>query len=340
MKIFTSCQITPTVEDIIFTLFDHKIEDNDIRCSGPKFNLNNMNKNKRETIGLIYDRPCYTTSLKDMLLDILKTFEEEKYPTITKGKNDFVLKKIEKIEYFLNICEILPIFKELSEECEDLEEWIENIRQFKDYVVEHEKEMNSSEDLINLLDHFNLDWKTVVENLHFDKVLTLFGFPKELAKKISQTPFVQASVQTTIGQEFLKWISNLLVFYHVIGPVADPINAIAAMTSIEPKITKNDNGIEEMFKLFVDSDKSDLWIPDVLIMDSERDDFATLSIFKKFNKNIKVLVQLPKALKYGFTEKDKINLSLYHTMLGHTVFEDKDSLNHKALKSLMNDITF
>ncbi len=100
---------------------------------------------------------------------------------------------------------------------------------------------------------------------------------------------------------------------------------MTAITNSEPLISTTDDGVAEIFV------KDPQWIPDIMIMDSEINDFAALSILNYLNKNLIIYVQIPTTNKF-FTSKDKQELVDYHKKRRHIIFEDKHSTNQKALK--------
>jgi hypothetical protein len=341
-KILTTCQLTSTLFEEINEKFGSNVE---VRASCPAFNVKNAPMNPTDIKVTRYDIPAYHPVDKSAVFKLVSSIDNSLNDTskvLGFGLNDFVIGKANMADAFVD----WYMDQGYLEHYPDTAPYLQYILTVKNKIVEGSKAVASEEDLISLLSSCGLEWDDVMENLHFTNVLKLFGFSADLAKEIAMTPYKKATGKTaviegksapvfkmvTIGEEYLKWISNLLTFYQVVGSIADPANALAAVLNK----SGSDAVITEMVKAIANDDlKDDFWVPDVMIMDSEKDDFSALVILQHLNPDLQVIVQLPSTTSDEFTDIMRSSLADFHISLGHEVFYDVDSLNHKALAKVV-----
>mmetsp|Transcript_126718 Transcript_126718/g.253284 ORF Transcript_126718/g.253284 Transcript_126718/m.253284 type:complete len:380 (-) Transcript_126718:139-1278(-) len=192
----------------------------------------------------------------------------------------------------------------------------------------------------------NLDaWHRFVEQyvppgwqlkLHFDHVLSNFGFQEATAKELQHHPIEDHEGKaTTLQHSCLRWLAKSFAAYGPKGCLTDVANLVFAMqTDIVPS-NVSETDVVACLKGFnqrlATGRFNGLWIPDMLLMDCELDDTLVWLLLDYINQHtqhtnpLKVLAQLPQDPELDWVA-EKINVR------GSDVFRDPGSRNAEAVK--------
>merc|ERR1712194_249687 len=181
--------------------------------------------------------------------------------------------------------------------------------------------------------HAEPGWQT---KLHFNHVLSNFGFEKSAAMAIKKTSFTKPDGEVaTFEQHAFRWLSKALSGYKPQGALADVVNFVFALTQ-DSYDGLDDIQIAAKITALVSKVKkgrtANLWIPTYLFMDAETDDglvwvFAEW-LCKRNKKKLRVLIQLP-----SDTEFDEL-ATKWMKIPGCEVWRDPDARNSEALKKV------
>lgn len=177
------------------------------------------------------------------------------------------------------------------------------------------------------------------DKLHFDHVLGMFGFTKEVSDKIrGMTIKVQEKdqeVDVTLEHHALRWLTKAFRGYGPVGCLTDFVNLVYAVQKMEqPKEASEEAVMVAVKKLqgkMNSNDLSDLWIPTHLVHDAESDDALSWLLLLRLHelqktRFLEVLIQTP----LDATADETAQLLKNHGT-NVQVFRDKDSSNAKAV---------
>ena len=155
------------------------------------------------------------------------------------------------------------------------------------------------------------DWR---ELLHFDHVLSLFGFDVAAAAALRSVTVSEEAAgeqrgtgnQQTLEQTSLRWLSKFLCAYGPKGCFGDVVNLAFAVLSVasEGHTEASTCDVLKRFGMLLRRASYEgrtafdgLWIPTHLVHDAESDDIMTLAILQYMHEvsgtELQVLVQLP-----------------------------------------------
>jgi len=244
--------------------------------------------------------------------------------------SDFLQKKIVRVRVLLDVartrqdCAGVPN----SDAIVKCERWIEAFHELNRDAITNLAAWHSFVEK-----HVQPGWQ---QKLHFDKVLSNFGFLDDTAKELAKHPYEDDGKQTTLEQHCLRWLAKSFSGYGPIGCLTDVANLVFAMENDTPPSNASEADVVACMQTFANrlhaGHFEGLWIPEVLVMDCELDDMLSWLlleyIFRRTNQpnKLKVLAQLP-------TDPD---LDVAHGQLGRLgleVFRDVGSRNAEAVKS-------
>jgi len=207
------------------------------------------------------------------------------------------------------------------------------------WVSEHVVEECRKED-----DHGVPAW---MERMHFDQLLSNFGFEAATAREIQRAEFNEKKdqgheVKTTYEQYSMRWLSKAFAGYNVVGCLTDVANLLFAMDGPPPDKLKDVERevigtVNRVITHLRKGDFDNLWVPTHMVHDAETDDKLAWLLLKWVHKQrkseaaFKVLVQLPVA-NTDYPELEEIVETLKSSQLGCEVFRDPSARNQKAIK--------
>jgi len=176
-------------------------------------------------------------------------------------------------------------------------------------------------------------------SLHFDTILSLFGFEASTSKALQDSPHEGKN----LTQTSLRWLSKAMGAYGPKGCFGDIVNLAYATLKIEPqegakhseaeivqvllrlgKVLRGDMEEEEMAEA--------LWLPTHLVHDAESDDIMVLLVLdcmhRRAGTRLQVLTQLP--------SESSIDQVAHHfeARIPHcSIYRDPHSGNGSAIKS-------
>jgi len=188
--------------------------------------------------------------------------------------------------------------------------------------------INSWTDWENFVQQFvSVSW---AENLHFKKVLQLFG---------ATDKEVEMYLDTQNGYNCLSWLSKSLASYNIPGSISDIVNLIIAMTNTDDDKTEvmSDSVLVSLFyEKLSNGEVMSLWVPDVHVHDAENDDMLAVALtmairtLQKKQESLVVKVQFPSILPTN-DEGKIIQVKEILESLGWDIFIDYDSINTDAI---------
>jgi len=179
------------------------------------------------------------------------------------------------------------------------------------------------------------EWQS---KLHFDHLLGLFGFEREVADVLRKTSFTNAKGEVeTFEQHALRWLGKALAAYGPPGALTDVVNLVFAMTGdswdglSDVEIAQKIKAFSE--KVIVASDTSGVWVPTHCFHDGEIDDCLAWVLLEHIwgGQDRKVLIQLPEDPDFDALAKEWARLP------GCEVWRDPDSRNAVALRDAHKD---
>jgi len=347
MNIFISGQQTETLFNFLLTNYCNKdkdtfAEDMSIKASAPAFNLRNSESKKLFNVEQV-DIPVFGLKIQQAVYEFLQDYTEDlkklnislkwELNSFAQGKKDKMLKVLEFLERSERRAERSERGEERSERGEERSESINRLKNFiSDFCSLEQKDISSLEDWNTfLLKHNITNWEN---NLHFDRVFTLFGFDEEEGKKLNSIEFkVQTKnekgewvwEETTVKQYCTRWIAKSVAGFSMPGCIVDLVNLACAMTEIKDPY--------QALKELKESRGNVKWAPQVFLHDGELDDMLCLCVLRKHlcgNQNyiLDVVGQLPADPEFDFLEKSWIQ-----DKKANFVLRDKLSTNQPALRS-------
>lgn len=185
--------------------------------------------------------------------------------------------------------------------------------------------------------HVSPGWE---DKLHFDHVLGMFGFTKEVSDKIRAMTIVvvekDKEMDVTLEHHSLRWLTKAFRGYGPVGCLTDLVNLVYAVLKMEqPKEASEEAVMDAMKRLeekMKKNDLADLWIPTHLAHDAESDDALTWLLLQRLHElqktRLEVLIQMPPE-----AAQDEISQFLKGHGTKIQVFRDKDSSNGKAVSN-------
>jgi len=172
------------------------------------------------------------------------------------------------------------------------------------------------------------------QKLHFDLVLSNFGFEDETAKELAQHVYEDEGKPSNLQHYSLRWLAKSFAGYGPVGCLTDVANLIFAMLHDTPPSQVSEADVVACMQAFSKrvqaGEFSGLWIPDWLTVDCELDDMLSWLLVEyiyRYTKRppLKVLVQLP-------TDPALDPVAEKLGALGAEVFRDCGSRNAEAVK--------
>ena len=285
-----------------------------ISASCPPFNIRNEGENWKEIRCTRFDIPVYGVLIPRAIAAIFREPRLAKELHIVGDTrvdlsyhiDKFVQSKMTKVDVMI---------ERFPDDMKMLKTFVDKFRSCKDEDFKDEN-----------------DWLTFVKEcgipdgwerrLHVDEVLQLFGIKD--AKPILEA---QADKFTTFRDFAVTWVSKALAGYKVKGCLTDVVNLIFAVSRAVPAKTEREivDVLLEFNGLLLRDCTFEFWIPDVMIIDLEKDDLLCAALVRRISKECKVEVQLPTDIPKG--------VSGLVRELGWTPFTDPDSKNLDAIRS-------
>jgi len=197
-------------------------------------------------------------------------------------------------------------------------------------------------------------WKGFVEShvqpgwedkLHFDQLLSNFGFTDMVANSLRNHTYVDMSNMSNGGGEEVsleqfsfRWLSKAFAAYSVRGCLTDVANLVYSMAKREqpkPGVKESEVAavIREVGEKILSGNFTDLWIPTHFAQDAETDDMLSWllleHVHKKLRTELQVLVQLPDQQDFDCLGDYLSNLTMTKGRL--KIFRDSESKNQMAL---------
>jgi len=187
------------------------------------------------------------------------------------------------------------------------------------------------------------EWHSFVEQyvpngwqhkLHYDLVLSNFGFEDETAKALGQHVYDDDGKPTNLQHYSLRWLAKSFSGYGPVGCLTDVANLVFAMVHDTPPSQVSESDVVACLQAFSkrvqDGDFNGIWIPDVLIVDCELDDMLSWLLVEYIYRHtkrpsLKVLVQLP-------TDPALNSVAEKLGALGAEVYRDDGSRNAEVVK--------
>jgi len=241
------------------------------------------------------------------------------------------------------IQEKIPRVRDMIKYCDQTPEIVGSnaaaIRQLEKFVGEFEA---ISEASIKGLS----DWEAFVgkhaepgwqDKLHFDHLLSNFGFTDEASKALQKVDFTKPDGEVVnFEQHAFRWLSKALSGYKPPGALTDVANFVFALTGDSYEGLDDLQIADKMRALLAkvkEGSFAKLWIPTYLFMDAETDDglvwVLAEYLCKRTSKNLRVLIQLPPD-----TEFDEL-AAKWIKVPGCEVWRDPDSRNAQALEKYL-----
>jgi hypothetical protein len=325
-NIFVSCQQT---KRIIKELNENKYEI--VRTSCPHFNICTEMKLKDELNGVMvdeYDIPVYGMLITKAIYNIFKL------PQISKLCNEL---KIPAPKFKLNLGlqskanDVLKISSFVKEKYSHDSDIIACAVKIENFIKNFQllKSIRNFDEWNKFIASYDLPSNWFL-NLKNNNVLQLFGFSDGVAKNIRHH---KLSNGATLEKTTVSLLSKLLAGYNIKESLTDIINLIHAVlgktyegypTEIEIMETVN-----SFCKRIENNNFNNLWIPDVIMHDAERDDMLSCVILLHLNKNIKYIVQLPSHERFDPIEKMLQNDNT-------RIIRDNDSKNGYSIMNNFN----
>jgi len=242
----------------------------------------------------------------------------------------FLQKKVPKVKILLDVARDRPDCAEgpNADAITKCEQWVDAFHNL------------NSDSIANLA-----GWHSFVEQyvpkgwqqkLHFDVVLSNFGFEDETAKELAQHPYDDEGKPTNLQHYCLRWLAKSFAGFGPVGCLTDVANLVFAMLhdTLPNQVSEPDVvACMQVFKERLESGNFDeLWIPDLLAIDCELDDMLCWLLIEYIYRRTKrpaalrVLIQLPEdaALNSDAERLGKLG--------GTVVFRDPGSRNAEAVK--------
>lgn len=275
-----------------------------IKASSPPFNLREGVENKEAIVHI--NSPVFGVKIAGAAFKLLQQVDYEKalgaklaafYRPVCKI-DAFVQSKMKKV---LDLCEKLPESNEKTAVMAFAKEFQElkdpgSLEAWHAWLVEKHKLPKGWED-----------------KLHQDVVLSLFGFEKPKLEE----------------PDIARWISKALSSYNC-GLVTDFVNLLAAMHNVAPKTE------EEVLQLLAMAKGAPpKWVPEILIIDLEKDDGHVLAYSLGTAHPHMLVLQVPDTDDYRALGSDiKKQLQEMYPKMQVDVFADKESRNKAALDAI------
>mmetsp|Transcript_5907 Transcript_5907/g.15843 ORF Transcript_5907/g.15843 Transcript_5907/m.15843 type:complete len:237 (+) Transcript_5907:2-712(+) len=182
--------------------------------------------------------------------------------------------------------------------------------------------------------HVEQGWE---QKLHFDTILSNFGFEEEAAAKLRKMCYVWPDGEkVSFEQHSLRWLSKAFAAYGPPGPVTDIVNlAFGMMSNDTPRTAGTTEGtvVDMVLKLgqkIMSRDFRDLWIPTHFAMDAETDDSLCWLLLEYIHRvrgsKLNLMIQLP-------TDPVVDGLATDFAKAGiGKILRDPDSANANAIK--------
>lgn len=274
-------------------------EDADVRASMPPFN--NANKLAIPERVKRYNVPAFGPNISNAVMDIFTVAEirstadslNVQIPPYVLSK--FVQDKMVKVLDMVAYCEKIPMISAKNADAtQKLKGFVEEFQKLGPSI----KQVSDWEAFVNK--HAKPGWQG---KMHFDHLLSNFGFENEASDLLRQTEFEKEDGEkVTFEQHSFRWLSKALGAYGPEGALTDVVNLTFAMTEQEfDGLTDSQiaDKIREFKRKVEARDLSGLWIPNHFFMDAESDDCLAWALLQHVSQlqgtasEFKVLIQLP-----------------------------------------------
>jgi len=318
-----------------------------IKASMPPFNK----RTKEQAVDIAYpdivelDVPCFGLSIVNATMALFDN-EQSRHIADDLGVripkfqlNTFIQTKVWKVRTLIDEAN--------RREDKDRGGNPEAIRKLRDFVDAFEKlsadVISSPKDWDEFVGKYIVashleDWQSL---LHFDHVLSLFGFEPDTATTLRAHPYKDEGKDITLEQHSLRWLSKALSAYNILGTLTDVVNLIFAMLKRDKPTSVSEENITQVIQEFTtklqSNDFKDMWIPDCMVFDGELDDMLAWLLLKYVHKcrneskKPYVLAQLPPDLG----EKPLDDVKKWLEGKNVQTFVDPNSRNGKTVKRVL-----
>jgi len=385
MSTFVSGQQTKMAYDILkgcLASMKVKIEDADIKASCPRFNVRGVKEWEDLKIDK-QDLPVYGPAIQAASVERLQSLDPKrlrglaKYVSLEWTLDTFVQSKMKKVQ---------PLLKLLNDRSKAYYAKFDSTKEPSVWrTAVHEKAMmykHAATKIGTFVSQFSalkisdlsddgkaprwVDWRMFISNCgiandwqtrtHFKDVLGLFdiGVDNDTAQDILTTEIEDGDgKKVTLQDHSVTWLSKALCAFKV-GIMTDFVNLMSAVNGTFELQKNGEPRLIESVIADVIKEKRVKWVPEVLLIDGEKDDLYVwlfcLNLGSESYNGPRVLVQLPsdkafdplEELFLGFDAEDmitevngvKITSRLERMGIPRrvTVFRDPDSTNGEALK--------
>jgi hypothetical protein len=172
--------------------------------------------------------------------------------------------------------------------------------------------------------------------LHFDRVLGLFGCPPDLSRAVRQTAILDGQQQVSLEHFSVRWLSKALTSFNVKGCLSDVVNLayIVVYHDHGSLLANTKSPTEEqtvdLLNRFRDSllagQVDRFWIPDYHIHDGDTKATAVINALRLVAETsgpVEQHIQVPPDSKFDLVADGLI-------FAGRNVFRDPDSENQRA----------
>lgn len=219
----------------------------------------------------------------------------------------FVQKKMDKVKVMVEVARAHPQCNSGNRNAADRLECFAN-----EFASLKHDSMHSREAWVQFVARFvPAGWE---HKLHFDHLLSNFGFDDAFAKTLREQIHVASNPKTgeeeheTLEQFSLRWVGKALNAYRPKGCLTDVVNLVFAMMSRSEsgeakKFSEDDicDTVHEFGRKLTANDLASLWIPTHLLHDAESDDMLCWLLLEHIHrlrgKSLEVMVQLPDSPK-------------------------------------------
>jgi len=184
------------------------------------------------------------------------------------------------------------------------------------------------------------------DRLHFDHLLSNFGFDDTVAERLRHQIYVATDSKTgeteevTLEQFSFRWLSKAFTGYNVQGCLTDVTNLVFCMARKGQPEEVDESQVAEVITMtgekIVAGNFADLWIPTHFVQDAETDDLLSWLVLEHVHKKLKtelqVLVQLPADEDFDCIQA--FLKELQYTKGRVQVFRDYESRNQAALRDV------
>jgi len=184
------------------------------------------------------------------------------------------------------------------------------------------------------------------DRLHFDKLLSIFGFDDEMATRLRYTLHVMTDPKTgeeesiSLEQFAFRWLSKAFIGYGVQGCLTDVTNLVFCMARRKQPENVDETEVAKVIRdtgeKILGGNFTGLWIPTHFVQDAETDDLLSWllleHVHKKLCTELQVLVQLPKDRDFDCIEREVMTRPMTRGRIW--VFRDSESRNQAALRDV------